>query len=185
MFAPASRTLGRRSRTVRAQRTDAVVRQVSTSGWRGPDLQLLCERVSCKRADGKGRWARGARRKVVMMDRKGRLYGFLVVACAVTFGALAGSAWASDQFTLDSQPDSFGAIVTDAAGDAYIAWNHKANPADVPTFCRLASGAPLRARLPGRLALPAVPPVAVAAVPGHRTTAWCWSSPTATSLTTR
>lgn len=75
------------------------------------------------------------------MDRNGRLYGFLVVACALACGALAGPAWASDQFTLDSQPDSFGAIVTDAAGDAYITWDHKASPADVPTFCKLASGA--------------------------------------------
>ena len=82
------------------------------------------------------------------MDRNGRLYGFLVVACALACGALAGPAWASDQFTLDSQPDSFGAIVTDAAGDAYITWDHKASPADVPTFCARVGGA--RVHLPRR-----------------------------------
>lgn len=75
------------------------------------------------------------------MDRRGRWYGLLAVACVLACGALAGPAWASDQFTLDSQSDSFGAIVTDPAGNAYIAWNHKADPADVPTFCKLAPGA--------------------------------------------
>lgn len=60
---------------------------------------------------------------------------------AALAGLLAGPAAASNQFTLDTDPDSFGAIVTDASGNAYITWNHTANPTDVPTFCKLAPGA--------------------------------------------
>lgn len=88
------------------------------------------------------------------MDRRGRWYGLLAVACVLACGAFAAPAWASDQFTLDSQPDSFGAIVTDPAGNAYIAWNHRADPADVPTFCKLAPGAHVCTYRVG-LALPA------------------------------
>ncbi len=77
------------------------------------------------------------------------------VGAALLWGCSVSSAWGSDQFTVDPQPDSYGAIVTDTAGNGYIAWNHEAGiSTDVPTFCKLAPGArkcahPISLALPG------------------------------------
>jgi len=78
------------------------------------------------------------------------------IGAALLWGsATAGPAWASDQFTLESHPDSYAAIVTDAAGNGYVAWNHEAGiSTDVPMFCKLAPGAtkcehPISLALPG------------------------------------
>lgn len=67
----------------------------------------------------------------------------------------AAPARAADQFTIDSGPDSFGPIVTDAAGNGYVAWEHTVGgaAADVPMFCKLAPGAK-RCAHPINLALP-------------------------------
>jgi len=72
---------------------------------------------------------------------RNRALALITVVSALAAGVLAAPAWASDQFTLDAHPDSFGAIVTDASGNAYITWNQTASPVDVPTFCKLAPGA--------------------------------------------
>ncbi len=83
----------------------------------------------------------------------------MVLACmlvAAVWGSTVSSARAADQFTIDRNPDSFGAIVTDAAGNGYVAWEHlrTGGAADVPMFCRLAPGAkrctdPIALSLPG------------------------------------
>ncbi len=79
------------------------------------------------------------------------------LALALAGSAVAGAAvaTAAGQFTLDPHADSFGAIVTDSAGNGYVAWE-RANPggADIPMFCRLAAGAtscphPIALALPG------------------------------------
>jgi len=79
-----------------------------------------------------------------------------VAGSAALLGGLpGGSAQAAHQFTVDSQPDSYGATVTDAAGNGYLAWNHVAGiSTDVPMFCKLAPGAtkcahPISLALPG------------------------------------
>jgi hypothetical protein len=85
------------------------------------------------------------------------------LALFVSLGAL--SLWlaaplpaqAANQFTVEAQPDSYAAIVTDAAGNGYLAWNHEAGVStDVPMFCKLAPGAKKCAH-PISLALPGAP----------------------------
>jgi hypothetical protein len=79
------------------------------------------------------------------------------VGAALLSVAAPSQALGSDQFTLDKQPDSYGAIVTDAAGNGYVAWNHEANiGTDVPMFCKLAP-ATQRCTDPITLALPGGP----------------------------
>jgi hypothetical protein len=75
---------------------------------------------------------------------------------ALAFAAAASAALAANRFTIDSTPDSFGAVVTDSAGNGYVAWEHLRphNAADVPMFCKLAPGAtsckhPIALGLPG------------------------------------
>lgn len=69
---------------------------------------------------------------------------------------LAQVARAANQFTIDPTPDSFGAIVTDTAGNGYLAWEHTGTggAADTPMFCKLAPEArrctdPVSLPLPG------------------------------------
>jgi hypothetical protein len=78
------------------------------------------------------------------------------VLVAVGWGLTVTSAWAANQFTIDPNPDSFGAVVTDSAGNGYVAWEHlgTAGAADTPMFCKLAPGArrctdPIALSLPG------------------------------------
>ncbi len=85
-----------------------------------------------------------------------RLMGLAGVMVALAWGLVASSAWGADQFTIDRHPDSFGAVVTDAAGNGYVAWEHlgTGGAADTPMFCRLAAGAtdcadPIALTLPG------------------------------------
>jgi hypothetical protein len=81
----------------------------------------------------------------------------VVVASAALAGTtLAGQASAADQFTIDPTPDSFAAVVTDAAGNGYLAWEHAGTggTADSPMFCKLAPAAsrcvhPIGLSLPG------------------------------------
>jgi hypothetical protein len=113
------------------------------------------------------------------MDRNGRLCGLFTVACALVCGALAGPAWASNQFTLDGHSDSYGAIVTDATGNAYVTWNHAASPSDVPMFCKLAPGAK-HCTYRSSLSLPGDPNYAAAIQPfpilGPNGTVWVVAS---------
>jgi hypothetical protein len=68
--------------------------------------------------------------------------------------AAAGTASAADQFTIDAHAASFGPIVTDSAGNGYVAWEHaNGSGADIPMFCKLAPGAK-RCRQPVALGLP-------------------------------
>lgn len=62
--------------------------------------------------------------------------------CAVAF-AVAARAQAADQFTLDAHPDSIAPVVTDAAGNGYVAWEDAGSggAADTPMFCKLPLGA--------------------------------------------
>ena len=67
-----------------------------------------------------------------------------LIAALLTAALLAvpGPASAADQFTIEPQVNSFGAIVTDPSGNGYLAWEHSGGAgADVPMFCKLAPGA--------------------------------------------
>src|ERR1700758_2024634 len=68
---------------------------------------------------------------------------YALAAVALACGWAGGAARAADRFTIDAKPDSLGAIVTDPAGNGYLAWEHyrPGGAADVPTFCKLAPGA--------------------------------------------
>ena len=85
-----------------------------------------------------------------------RLMALGCMLVAVVWGLTVSSAWAADQFTIDPSPDSFGAVVTDAVGNGYVAWEHlgTGGAADVPMFCKLPPGAkrctdPVALSLPG------------------------------------
>jgi hypothetical protein len=84
-----------------------------------------------------------------------RWAALLAMSTATVCGLVAARAWAADQFTIDRNPDSFGAVVTDQAGNGYVAWEHAGSggAADVPMFCKLAPGV-RRCAHPTRLALP-------------------------------
>jgi hypothetical protein len=64
-----------------------------------------------------------------------------VLGALALAGMLVGPAQAANLFTLDPQADSFGPIVTDAAGNGYVAWLHTGTPNDSTMFCKLAPGA--------------------------------------------
>jgi hypothetical protein len=85
-----------------------------------------------------------------------RRMGLTGIIVALAWGLIVSAAWGADQFTIDRHPDSFGAVVTDAAGNGYVAWEHlrTGGAADTPMFCRLAAGAkqcadPIALSLPG------------------------------------
>jgi hypothetical protein len=86
---------------------------------------------------------------------RGRLALFVSLGALSLWLAAPLAAQAANQFTVEAQPDSYGAIVTDAAGNGYLAWNHEAGVStDVPMFCKLAPGArkcahPISLTLPG------------------------------------
>lgn len=93
-----------------------------------------------------------------MLTRPNRLFrwlGFGSLCAGFAFTLMCGSAMAADQFTIDSSPDSFGAVVTDAAGNGYVAWEHlgTGGAADTPMFCKLPPGA-RRCAHPIALSLP-------------------------------
>ena len=80
--------------------------------------------------------------------------GLSALAAGALLCAVAGPATAADQFTLDAHADSIGPIVTDPAGNGYIAWERDhSGGADIPMFCKLAPGATKCAH-PVALALP-------------------------------
>lgn len=74
---------------------------------------------------------------------------------AITGLLSSSTAFAADQFTLDSGTSTFGAVVTDPAGNGYIAWEHggTGGAPDTPMFCKLPPGATKCAH-PITLALP-------------------------------
>jgi hypothetical protein len=80
---------------------------------------------------------------------------FALTLTALSTAFAPGAAQAANRFTIDATPDSFGAIVTDSAGNGYVAWEHLRNggAADVPMFCKLAPGA-TSCKHPIALALP-------------------------------
>jgi hypothetical protein len=78
----------------------------------------------------------------------------LALTLAVMGACASSVAHAANQFTIDTKPDSFGAVVTDRAGNGYLAWEHAGGPgADVPLFCRLPPDA-TRCQYSARLSLP-------------------------------
>ena len=79
-----------------------------------------------------------------------------MLACAVLAPAgLPAAANAAHQFTIDSSPQSFGAVATDAAGNGYVTWEHGSlGGVWAPMFCKLKPGAtrcssPISLQLPG------------------------------------
>ena len=107
-----------------------------------------------------------------------------VVILAVAWACLASAAaTAADQFTIDPKPDSFAPIVTDAAGNGYVAWEHAGTgaAADKPMFCRLSPGAgrcvhPISLVLPGSSAGPEANALAPFPVLGSGSTVWVVTS---------
>jgi hypothetical protein len=90
------------------------------------------------------------------MSSRTSLRAGVVGACIAIFGLLpAGPALAADQFTLDPGASTFGAVVTDPAGNGYVAWEHggTGGAPDTPMFCKLPPGA-TRCSHPIALALP-------------------------------
>ena len=84
--------------------------------------------------------------------RATRAVGLAAILAAALGCAAAGSASAA-QFTIDSHASSIGPIVTDAAGNGYIAWERAGSGATIPMFCKLSPGASKCAH-PVTLALP-------------------------------
>ncbi len=85
-----------------------------------------------------------------------RPMGLMCVIGALVWAGMVSPAYAAGEFTIDRDADSFGAVVTDAAGYGYVTWEHRgtAGAADTPMFCRLAPGAtrcsdPIALTLPG------------------------------------
>ena len=91
----------------------------------------------------------------VLRGRAARCLIAVAGSAALLGGLPGGSAQGANQFTVERAPDSYGAIVTDTAGNGYLAWNHEANVStDVPMFCKLVPGAskcahPISLALPG------------------------------------
>jgi hypothetical protein len=68
-----------------------------------------------------------------------------VVTCVTCCSfALSAPALANNLFTLDPHPETGGPVVTDSAGNAYVAWKHEAaNPGSEPPtvmFCKIPPG---------------------------------------------
>lgn len=112
-----------------------------------------------------------------------RWVALLVTGIAVVCGSVAGRAWAADQFTIDRSPDSFGAAVTDKAGNGYVAWEHAGSggDADLPMFCKLAPGArrcvhPITLALPGSGAGAEANALALFPILGPGSTVWVVTS---------
>ncbi len=74
-----------------------------------------------------------------------RLVALVIASVGAAVGLMPGVAWAAGQFTLDSNPASFGAVVTDSGGNAYVTWEHSLGTGGIgpaqPMFCKLAPGA--------------------------------------------
>ena len=81
-----------------------------------------------------------------------RAAGLTAIVAAALGCAAAGPASAA-QFTIDSHASSIGPIVTDAAGNGYIAWERAGSGASIPMFCKL-SPAATKCAHPVTLALP-------------------------------
>src|SRR5579864_2685597 len=78
-----------------------------------------------------------------------------IAACSAVAAFLPAAADAAHQFTLDTSPQSFGAVVTDSAGNGYVSWEHGTLGGTwTPMFCKLAPGA-TRCSHPIALSLPA------------------------------
>jgi hypothetical protein len=79
---------------------------------------------------------------------------WLLVSAVVAGALLPAGANAAHQFTIDSSPQTFGAVTTDAAGNGYVTWEH-GTLAGVwtPMFCKLKPGAS-RCPDPIRLTVP-------------------------------
>ncbi|HEY5229897.1 MAG TPA: Ig-like domain-containing protein [Solirubrobacteraceae bacterium] len=75
--------------------------------------------------------------------------GLVVVCCAM---ALPATALANNLFSIDANADSTGPIVTEAAGNGYVAWERKAKPNET-IFCKIPRGGtcadPIVLPLPG------------------------------------
>lgn len=84
--------------------------------------------------------------------RASRVVGLTAIVAAALGCAAAGPASAA-QFTIDSHASSIGPIVTDAAGNGYIAWERAGSGASIPMFCKLSPRATKCAH-PVTLALP-------------------------------
>jgi len=77
-----------------------------------------------------------------------------IAACSAVAAFLPAAADAAHQFTLDSSPQSFGAVATDSAGNGYVSWEHGTLGGTwTPMFCKLAPGA-TRCSHPIALSLP-------------------------------
>jgi hypothetical protein len=81
--------------------------------------------------------------------------GVVALACTLAAAAVLASApvaSANDLFTLDPDASSPGRVIEDAAGTAYIGWNHDA-AIDQPMFCRIPAGgtctSPISLPIPG------------------------------------
>jgi hypothetical protein len=94
-------------------------------------------------------------RRGVIAARRAAL---LIASVGAAIGLLPAVAQAADQFTLDANPASFGAVVTDSAGNAYVTWEHSLGTGGIgpaqPMFCKLPPGAksckdPIKLSLPG------------------------------------
>lgn len=77
-----------------------------------------------------------------------------IVLCSALAAFAPPAAQAAHQFTIDSSPQSFGAVATDSAGNGYVSWEHGTLGGTwTPMFCKLAPGAS-RCAHPIALALP-------------------------------
>ena len=100
--------------------------------------------------------SRGAPAPISSVARRERVHRatvLLFLAALLLMALPAADAVAANVFTLDRQADSFGPVVTDAAGTAYVSWLRKGTPADTTLFCRLPDSA-TRCAAPLTLAAP-------------------------------
>jgi hypothetical protein len=80
------------------------------------------------------------RLRIASVARTGRL---VVVSCALScaLACLPASALANNLFSLDATPEANAVIVTEAAGAAYVAWEHApGSEPDVTLFCKIPRG---------------------------------------------
>jgi hypothetical protein len=63
--------------------------------------------------------------------------GLLGISLAV---ALPAAAQANNLFSVDSQAESTGPIVTDSSGTGYVAWNRRGSEVEQPMFCKIPRG---------------------------------------------
>lgn len=129
-------------------------------GVRGDGKRFLHDEERRTRMEQSARQPRrgassGVRFDIPALIRSMRSLSLAAAVVLATFVVAPSTAFAKNLFTLDAQPASPGHVIEDGAGNAYIAWTHRAGGAlaDAPMFCKVPAGgacsAPVTLAVPG------------------------------------